>query len=945
MKFNLCKKIFAIVFICFFQAAYTETLLVQKTKYFDIIYAKSSETSAALIAEYADNYAEEICTRLGKRLFKKIPVYIAPNKEELNGYYTFIPYERIVLFDAVPDEGQLGGLRDVILKVFYHELTHAITFRHFLPVLPLSFLEGVAVLFESSDGTQGRLNDPLVYHHLMQGRIEGKTPGWKQAAGHRDVYPAAFWAYIYGASFADYLQKTYGMDVYAKYWHSSFFIFPKSKTKKIFNKTLDSLWNSYIHSIYYPQKVIKPEHIFSKQNKSGFNVMTSAAGKTACFDFAKKEVFLFDITGKKQKLFNSNPTVSSLNFSHDGNLMLVGDLIQTLNNEKNRTVIFDLKSNSFLKNELLSVKHAAFCGGNVICGIKVKNQFTELTLFDLNTFTQIEVLFTAGPGKPYSAIYNPVFAGKNQIAFIAANGIDRDILIIDTETKKIKKLNFEKKLPAIRYLQSNNSYQNPVLTFSWAEKNMLYRLGVYDIKTETVKILEEDISGGVFFPVIIQSENKNNIKEFAYAGLHAKHNSLYKLSETKLTEYASSLSDINSGTASNKGIVSGNTEKHTIVDYTQSAHKTSIQPDTPILNGKKYNYFSYLWRALPLVYFIPPADLKNKNETGLAFKLLGLDASTLIKYEYDSIIYFKPFFYNTNFNLKINSSPADCTLNFYDLNAGFKYRKLGFSVSSNLTIPTKLTYQNFTINAGLAIDGFSFFPANYSEAKTLYVYPISNSVLSEEIAGTYSYIKNIQRLDTDFFAKHSYGVGLKAGIKHGIHLQSKSNAFTGQIAATAAAPVVPLKLSIAGYAAYNAFLSPTDGQYRFFGNTPFIGLGSYCPAMSEYQNIEEKKLIPTGKINLGFSTDTEITVLSYEIQRANFLIAAIFVNRLIVTAGYRNIFNFLEIQNKFKLNLYQSFYTRAYFSLNGMAILGFEYAQPIEKAKLGKFNLIFNINF
>ena len=113
-------------------------LLVHKTGYFDIIYAKESEKSAALLAEYADRYAEEIASRLNKNILVRMPVYILSGAESLNGYFTFFPYPRIVVFDTVPDDGTLGNLSDSMLKVFYHELTHAISMIYFLPVLPRS---------------------------------------------------------------------------------------------------------------------------------------------------------------------------------------------------------------------------------------------------------------------------------------------------------------------------------------------------------------------------------------------------------------------------------------------------------------------------------------------------------------------------------------------------------------------------------------------------------------------------------------------------------------------------------------------------------------------------------------------------------------------------------------------------------------------------------------
>ena len=124
------KFIFFIFFLtCAFIQLNAQNLFVQKTKYFDIIYSSTSEKTAALISEHADNYAEEISQKLNRKIPKRMPIYIEGGREILNGYYTFFPYRRIVLFDPLPEEGQLSNLSDLLLKVRYHELTHAISLK------------------------------------------------------------------------------------------------------------------------------------------------------------------------------------------------------------------------------------------------------------------------------------------------------------------------------------------------------------------------------------------------------------------------------------------------------------------------------------------------------------------------------------------------------------------------------------------------------------------------------------------------------------------------------------------------------------------------------------------------------------------------------------------------------------------------------------------------
>lgn len=919
MKINLNKLLFLFLFTFAVLQLSAETLLVHKTQYFDIIYAKSSEASAALLAEHADTFAEEIASRLDRKKIGRMPVYIVPNKEALNGYFTTSPYRRIVLFDTVPVEGELTNFSDVILKVFYHELTHAISLKYFYPLLPLSFTEGVAVLYESSDGMQGRLHDPLIMHHLMQGRLDGASPSWKQAAGQRDVYPGAFWGYIYGAGFADYLQKVYGAETYAQYWQPSFYLFPKGRTKKIFNKKLDVLWDNFIDSIYFPQDALSPVLFSNKTNKSGYNVTASTTNGFACFDFSKKEVVFYTADGKSKKLFNANSTLSHLSFSQDGKYLLVTDTIETVKGEKFRAVVFDMQSGKFTDTEYFSLRYASFCTGNKICGIEVNGQFSDLILINEKAAAKKEILFSVGPGKQYSAIYNPVFAGKDKIAFIAANGIKRDILILDTASKEIKKIEFKTPLTAIRYLQTNNDQAEPLLSFSWAGKNMLYRSALYNVKTGTLKILNKDISGGTFFPVVLQQKEPQDV---FYVGLHAKYNSIYKVKESKFE----------------------NADSHP-VDFTASTEDVvSKAPKLDILNAKRYNYFSWLWKVSPSPIIKIPGDFKKIGHYGLGIKLSGLDASELLEFSASSTFYFKPFFYQPEFTFKVNSKPVNFTLDVYDINNDFTYRRTGVTAQSDFVIPTKSVYQTFLINAGMSFEAFCFFPNDFGKAKTLYGYKHSDTVLTEGLIFGYNYEKTKQRLGTNFFAKDTSAVQLLLGVRHGLHLKSKTNGFVLQALAAFKTPAVPLNLKISSYIGHNAFINPIAGRYAFFGNLAFVGMETFLPEMKEYEAVKKRHPVPSGKNFYGFGFDTALTLFSYEIQTGSFWLP-IFFNRVNLSAGYRTVLNFVNTVRGWKLDFYQSVYGRLSLVINGTAQLGLEYAHPIERVDIGKFSFVVGIDF
>lgn len=931
------KKILFLIICSFGLAAqvFAAGLSLHKTKYFDIIYAKESEKSAALLAEYADGYADEIAARLNKKILGRMPVYLVAGAEGLNGYFTFFPYPRIVIFDTIPEDGTLGSLSDVMLKVFYHELTHAISLIYFLPVLPLSFTEGVAVSYESLDGHQGRLHDPLFYHHLIQGKIDGCTPSWQQAAGHRDVYPGAFWGYLYGAGFAEYLQKKYGMEAYARYWHSSFFLFPRGKTKHIFKKPLKRLWSEFIASIPAPETMRLPVP-FHKVRKSGFTFTAANSRGFACFDFAQGEVRFYTPDGSSEKLCTANRSLSHLSFSPDGQLLLITDTIQSLEGEKHRTAVFDMATKRFLPTEYYSLRMAAFCSNDHICGVKTDGQYSRLvrtglirtdmenSAADMNNADDMqETLFSAGPGMPYTAIYDPVYAGEHTIACIAANGINRDILFIDTETKNVQKLLFEEPLPAIRCLQTNTTDSGTVLTFSWAEKEMLYRAATYAVKDNTLKVLKQDISGGVFYPVLLPADAEKPNPQLAYTGIHAKYNTLYTVSEQVFSE-----------------------SKAALIEYTpDSTGIQSIAPKPELLSPKKYRYLSWMWRVFPLLYPTIPDDLQKTNETGLALDVYGIDPTTLLSFKTTSIFYFQPFFYQIHANLTVNTKPVGFSIKVYDLNNHFRYRTVGGSVAASLPIPAKNSYRHMAVNAGISAEAFSFFPRNYAAQKTLYGYKLKNTVVSEQIDFRYAYLKPFVALDTPFFAKSVAGFNLQAGVKHGHHFESHANAAVMQALAAVYVPVLPLTLRCSGYAGYNAYYVPEFGSYIFFNTPAFMGLDTYLPSMPEHLQSGTAVRTSSGSINTGVALDTELTVLSYDIQTGSSWLP-IFYNRLNVSLGYKNTLNFLgNGRASLAPYFYQSVYGRAVVTVSGSAKVGLEYAHPLKAHAPGKLKLLFSADF
>ena len=117
---------------------------IAKTRYFDIIYSKKSEASAAILAENADKIYEELAEFYGLSDKFRLPVTINHDYQVFNAYFSFAPFNHIVLYETLPGESYAFS-EDSFLNTFRHELTHAITMN-----LQTGFWKGLKSVFGDS---------------------------------------------------------------------------------------------------------------------------------------------------------------------------------------------------------------------------------------------------------------------------------------------------------------------------------------------------------------------------------------------------------------------------------------------------------------------------------------------------------------------------------------------------------------------------------------------------------------------------------------------------------------------------------------------------------------------------------------------------------------------------------------------------------------------------
>jgi len=931
-------------FIVAIAPAFTEPLQSVKTKYFEIIYREASAPSAALLTEYADGYAEEICTALQQKIKGRIPVYLVSDTEELNGYFTRTPHRRIVLYDTGITDGTLGNLPDTLLQVFYHELTHALTLDvpfSLLNILPMSFVEGAAVSFESLHG-QGRLNDPLIKQYLIQNKIDGITPTWTEAASSRDMYPTGLWPYIYGGYFADYLQKTYGMESYSKLWKLSWRLFIPGKFKSIYDKGVSAAWNQFINTIPLPEKLNEPAPFASQTKKSGYSALAASHDGFAYYDFDSQAVYFTHVNidntdntiaaSTPVKLFTADFSLNQLSFSEDGSLLVVSDSVETSNKtSQKRSRIFDMKKRRFIGKPIPSSMAACFVDNQTLCSIRLKNQSFSAVLIDRTTQEVKKVLYTAGPGQSFASLYSPCYIGEGQVALIAANGVKRTILRIDTETGRLSSLPEQDTPYAIRYLQSVKSGNEYILAFSWAEMNMLYRLGLYYPNSGIIKTQQTDISGGVFFPILLpekqQLSNEVGNHSIIYVGQHGTYHRLYTMQESELTV---------------------KTIQPTAITVQPDIPASTKLPNLELLNPSRYQPLTWLWRAKVRPTANIPADIRRYGGYGIGIKLAMLDPTETIEVNSSLLFLLKPFFTQIKADAAYHFRPISLNMNVFDQldTKTFTYRKTGFGVGASSVIPLSYSWEMFKLSY---LATAAWIAPLSDTGKTFYPFPYKYTVLAHEGQLYYRNVRSSRIIRSPFFAKDLQGVSISSSLAHAYCVEQKANAAVFQASFDGYIPVVPLRFTLSGYLGFNAQFNPLNGTYSHIAAHYPVTETNYFPSFAAYNtDAMQKKFasLGTGKVSGGISGVCDLTFFSYDVQNGSSFLP-LFINRISFHTGYAWILtgNFASKAHTGGYLYLDTLYVNCLVALNRSVEIGGEYMHPVRTfLRPGVFRFVVGVN-
>lgn len=479
-------------------AGSSSPLHVIRTEYFDIIFPEESRDCASKIEAVCDDYYVQICSLLETEPYQRFPVTITHSVESMNAYYSAIPYNRIVLFDTLPEKS-LDMYEQTIQSVFYHELTHAVTYNiKAAPLRTLSFFadclnpawltvttfwaEGATVSFESK-GRGGRLNDPFATQIVSQSVIERNFPSWRDVTGARDTYPGGTDGYMFGSMFAAYLQETYGMNKYADFWKKAGSTLTPAFIAGVFERTygrsITSVWKEFEKTLRVESMTKKADLMSHKNSRVttfdaffGDNEM-----KIAYFDTASSslrlETFGADGKLKKNRKLLAITGITRVSFSPDGKKLALSRIISR-ENSKSVTAEYDLVKKKYCEHRETGRRDAYYWSHDGKC------ELAGIVMDEVK-----EELF-----------FSPIGIDDELKAMVVKDGLKWKIRFLDAE-KTLAEYDFSE-LPALsesfdrsRNLIIHNLHNihsdgsQILLSFTWAELGMggkmLSRAGILRI--------------------------------------------------------------------------------------------------------------------------------------------------------------------------------------------------------------------------------------------------------------------------------------------------------------------------------------------------------------------------------------------------------------------------------------------------------------------------------
>ena len=211
-----------------------ETWRTVETEHFRVTFPEHLEALGRRVGDLAEQAYRELAAQFRAGPIGRIDIVLTDHYDASNGFATFWPSNRIVLFARPPaDHLALAYFDDWLELLITHELAHVFhldyggTLGRIFRTLfgraptPLTFpgvvvpgwvVEGLATWYESALTGAGRVHGTFHEMVLRTAMLEGRFESMGRAGGNSPQWPGGVRRYAYGSLFFDYLLDKHGRD-------------------------------------------------------------------------------------------------------------------------------------------------------------------------------------------------------------------------------------------------------------------------------------------------------------------------------------------------------------------------------------------------------------------------------------------------------------------------------------------------------------------------------------------------------------------------------------------------------------------------------------------------------------------------------------------------------------------------------------------------------------
>lgn len=276
------------------------------TEHFIILFPEDYKDIAEKTANYCEDVHKKLVPFMKWKPYEKTTVVLSDHTDYPNGLgFPFFRNTMVLYLSPFDMELSLQDIHDPLYTLIVHEYTHVLHLDQirggafFWRVLygklysPNSgsfawYMEGTAVLSESMNSPNGRLNSTYNDAIIRNDALKNDLPNFDEIVGVTEG------AYQYGARFINYIYTTYGKEKFEMFYtdiSNDFWPFILQfvfKFKKIYKKPLKVLWNEWRD---YEIEQAKKYYETKKENIKESEKLTNLGGDI--FSFSKKNELIY----------------------------------------------------------------------------------------------------------------------------------------------------------------------------------------------------------------------------------------------------------------------------------------------------------------------------------------------------------------------------------------------------------------------------------------------------------------------------------------------------------------------------------------------------------------------------------------------------------------------------------------------------------------------------